>query len=263
MLKRVCEFIKENIAAIITVATAILTVVYAVLRLCIYVYWRGYFARLDIDVSRMNINFDKSIFAVILIAVILFVVFLFMTWVYEIIKDIKNKVKLLDKIKAFGKGMFFSWGILFVINVPLIIFLLSVVGTSITFINMLSLFILLYVIEMLIIVMMMVTLKQSKNKEKITEDEIAIKVMSILVVMLIILASIFYVGGHTIDNRKSVQLVENEEYMISYCDGEHFVLHKVKFEKDEITIYRNEQKIVGIENCEYSIKRVKKVVVEN
>ena len=34
------KFIKENVAAIITVVTAIFTVVYAALKLCMFVYWK-------------------------------------------------------------------------------------------------------------------------------------------------------------------------------------------------------------------------------
>ena len=91
MLKKGWNFIKENVAAIITVVTAILTVVVAALRLCMYAYWQGYFTRLNIDVSIMNLNFDNSIFAVIFVSIILFVVLFFMAWVFEIISDIKKK----------------------------------------------------------------------------------------------------------------------------------------------------------------------------
>ena len=80
--------------------------------------------------------------------------------------------------------------------------------------------------------------------------------------MLIILVTTFCDGNQAIDKRNSVQLVENEEYMISYCDGEHYVLHKVKYNGEQIVIYRNEQKIVGIENCEVSIKQIKKLILE-
>lgn len=35
MIKKVWEFIKENVAAIVTVVTAVLTVVYAIMYICI------------------------------------------------------------------------------------------------------------------------------------------------------------------------------------------------------------------------------------
>lgn len=270
MIKKGWNFIKENVAAIITVVTAVLTVVYAVLRLCLYVYWKGYFTRLNIDENIMNINFDKSIYAVIFVSIILFVVLFFMAWVLEILDDIKKKEnerqikgikKILYKVKAFGKGMFFSLIILAIINAPLIMLLVSIAGVKITISNMIYLFILLYIMEMLFIFTQQTTMKKREKKEKSAERDIAIKIIQILAFILIILATLFYEGSQTIEKKSSIQLVDNEEYMITYCDGEHYVLHKVKYEGKEIAIDRNKQKIVAIEDCEYSIKKVDKVLI--
>lgn len=271
MIKKYWEFIKENVAAIIAIATAVLTVVYAALRLCVYVYWQGYFTRLNIDVSIMNINFDKSIFAVIFVSIILFVVVFFMVWVFDIIEDIKKKSKeqqikgirkWVSKVKDFGKGFFLSLIILSIINIPLTMMLVSVGGINVTTINTIYIFVLLYIMEMLFIFSQMMTTKRYEKKEKITERDIAIKIIEILAVVLLILAVLFHGGSQAIEKKTNVQLVENGEYMMSYCDGEYYVLHKVKYEKGAIIIYRNEQKIVGIEECEYSIKKVEKVIVK-
>ena len=50
--------------------------------------------------------------------------------------------------------------------------------------------------------------------------------------------------------------------MITYCDGEHYVLHRVKYEDEVALLDKNKQKIVNIEECEISIKHVKEIVVE-
>lgn len=272
MLKKGWDFIKENVAAIVTVITAILTVVYAALRLCMYVYWKGYFTRLNIDVSIMNLNFDNSIFAVIFVSVILFVVLFFMAWVHEIISDIKKKAKerrikgfkkIFYKMRDLGKGALLSIIILSIINFPLIMLLVSVAGIGSTISNVGALFLLLYIMEMLFIFIQLMTTKKGEKKEKSKESAIALKVIEVLVFVLIILVTAFYDGNKAIDKKTHVQLVENAEYMISYCDGEHFVLHKVKYEEGEITIYKNEQKIIGVEDCEYSIKNVGKVIVDD
>ncbi len=267
MLKKSWEFIKDNVAAIITVATAVLTVVYAALRLCVYAYWKGYFTRLNMDASLMNLNFDKSIFAVIFVSIILFIVFFFMKWVFEIITDIKEKyeeqqlngkIKYAYIAKCIGKGIFFSLIILFVINVPLILMLSSVTKINASIGNMIYMFILLYIIEMLFILTQMRT---KKGGEKSTERDIALKVIQLLACILIMLASSFYVGSKAIYNKSIVQLVEDEKYMISYCDGEHYVLHKVQYTGEEIIVYRNEQKIIRIENSEIKISKIKGVCV--
>ena len=81
--------------------------------------------------------------------------------------------------------------------------------------------------------------------------------------VLVILVSSFCGGNQAISKKNNVQLVNNETYMILYCDGEHYVLHKIKYEEEEITIYRNEQKIVGMEDCEYSVKKVKNIIIKD
>lgn len=268
MLKKVWEFTKENVAAIITVVTAILTVVYAVLRLCMFVYWKGYFTRLNIDGNLMNLNFDKSIFAVIFVSVILFIVIFFMVWVFEIINDIKQKEKekslkgikkIFNWVIAFAKGLGLSFIILSIVNVPLIMLLVSVTGIDITMSNKMFLFVLLYIAEMLFIFTQKTTIEQHEKNEKTAEKDIAIKVIKILAFVLITLAALFYGGNQAIDKKTSVQLVENEEYMISYCDGDCYVLHKVDYIEGKIIVYANEQKIVNIEGYEVIIKQIEEV----
>lgn len=271
MLKKVWKFTKENVAAIITVATAILTVVYAVLRLCMFVYWKGYFTRLNIDGNLMNLNFDKSIFAVIFVSVILFIVIFFMVWVFEIINDIKQKEKekslkgikkFLNWIIAFGKGLGLSFVILSIVNIPLLMLLISVTGIDITMSNKMFLFVLLYIAEMLFIFTQKTTIEQHETKEKTAEKDIVIKVIGILAFVLITLAALFYEGNQAIDKKTSVQLVENEEYMISYCDGGCYVLHKVDYVDGKIIVYRNEQKVISTENCEVSIKQINEISIK-
>ena len=272
MLKKGWNLIKENVAAIITVVTAILTVVYAALRLCMYAYWKGYFTRLNIDVSIMNLNFDNSIFAVIFVSIILFVVLFFMAWVFDIISAIKKKAKerylkgikkILYKIGDFIIGALFSLIMLSIINLPLIMLLVAATGINSTISNVGTLFLLLYIMEMLFIFIQLMTTKQDEKKEKAKESTITLIVIEVVTFVLIILAATFYYGNKAIDKKTHVQLVENGAYMISYCDGEHYVLHKVDYGEEKITIYRKEQKIVGIENCEYSIKKVEKIIIED
>ncbi len=271
MLRRVWNSIKDNVAAYITVITAILTVVYALLKLCVYVYWKGYFTRLSIDVGVMNMDFDKTIFAVVFVAIVLFVVFFFLSWVKAILTDIKNKVRNRGVkgignwfyiIKMFGLGLFMSLGILSLINIPLILLCKTGNGVYGEINNTLLLIAVLYALEMLFVLFQMVEVGQSEESENVTERKIAMFVIKTLVYILIVLATIYYAGGQAIEQKKSVQLVEKEQYMISYCSGDYFVLHKVKYEENRVVIYKNEQKIVGIENCEYIIRSIDEVDFE-
>lgn len=269
-MEKLWIFLKENVAAIITAVTAMLTVVYAALRLCIYVFWRGYFNRLYIDVSMMNLNFDNCIFAVVFVSIILFVVSFFVTWVHEINDDIKKREKERD-LKRVRKIFFCLWNrikcllisvlIMSIINIPLTMLLMSLIEMEGTISNAVVLFFLLYIIEMLFGSIQRISIKPSKMKDK--ERELVLKIIAALVCIFVVLVMVFCDGNQIIDRKARVQLVSNEEYMISYCNGKNYILHRVEYEEGELVIHRNEQKIIGIEDCEYIIKKVEKVVVED
>ena len=55
-MKKLWKIIKENITVVLAMTTAFLSVVYAGIRLMIYVYWMGYFKELNIDANVMNIS---------------------------------------------------------------------------------------------------------------------------------------------------------------------------------------------------------------
>lgn len=271
MLKRIWSFVKENVAAIITIATALLTIVYAILRLCIYIYWKGYFGRLNIDASIMSLNFDNSIYLVIFISVILLIVLFFMSWVYEVVNDIVKKDNELkhSKIKkicykpiTFCKIVFISFVILSMINLSLVIFLVAMAQAKVTIVSMMALWLVLYVIEMFFLISYRITTKEKNDKEKRSEKNIPIVIIEVLLVTAFGLSILFYCGAYAIEEKTQIQLVENEQYAITYCDGEHYVLHKVKFDGEVAAICKYEQKIVNIEDCEIYVKKVNKVIIE-
>lgn len=61
-MKKLWKIIKENITVVLAMTTAFLSVVYAGIRLMIYVYWMGYFKELNIDANVMNINYEGNLF---------------------------------------------------------------------------------------------------------------------------------------------------------------------------------------------------------
>lgn len=264
MIKKIWDFVKENIVTIVTVVTAIISVGYAIIRLLIYVYWRGYFSKLNISVSIMNLKFQKSIFEIIFVSIILIIVGYFMFWVMDIINDFKENSLKQNRIIIFFKKLILSFGILSVVNIPLIILLGAAAKIDFTLKNMILLIIMLYVIEIFFILIHIFSKSSSdKKKDKTIEWKIGSVIVELFLFILMFLALTFYIGDTTIDHKTSVQLVENGEYMISYCDGEQYVLHRVKYEKGNLTIYRNEQKIVKIDDYEYCVKGIESILIED
>ena len=74
-MKKLWKIIKENITVVLAMTTAFLSVVYAGIRLMIYVYWMGYFKELNIDANVMNINYEGNLFQVIFLAGLLLLLF--------------------------------------------------------------------------------------------------------------------------------------------------------------------------------------------
>lgn len=272
MTRKIWGFIRENVAAIIAVSTATFTVIYAALRLYMYVYWSGYFTSLNIDVSMMDLNFDQSIYAVVFAAIIFVALILFMGWVFRIINDImresneekkKGIRKFLNKLKSYFKGLFLSLIILAIVNCPLVILLVALAGINSTIGSFIGLLIILYIFEMLFLGIFMITAKQNEKKNETIEINITVKIFALLAYVLIVLVTSFSMGSKAIHNRTTVQLVEDGGYMISYCDGERYVLHKVQYKNGEVIIYKNQQKIVRVEDCEYRVKKVEKVILND
>ena len=60
-MRRLWKIIKENFPVALAMATTFLSIVYAGMRLMIYVYWMGYFKELNIDANILEITM-KAIF---------------------------------------------------------------------------------------------------------------------------------------------------------------------------------------------------------
>ena len=105
------------------------------------------------------------------------------------------------------------------------------------------------------------TSKKHKSNDKVKERDIVIMIIKAILCVFIVTVSLFWMGNQAIEKRTSIQLVENEEYMITYCGGDNYMLHRVSYASGEVIIYRNEQKIVDKVNCEISVKKVKKVEI--
>ena len=64
-MRRLWKIIKENFPVALAMATTFLSIVYAGMRLMIYVYWMGYFKELNIDANILEINYEGNLFQVI------------------------------------------------------------------------------------------------------------------------------------------------------------------------------------------------------
>ncbi len=57
-----------------------------------------------------------------------------------------------------------------------------------------------------------------------------------------VLATLYYTGSKQFENQREVRMVNEGNYIITYSDHEHYVLHRSEKVGNEILVYRNEQK---------------------
>ena len=269
-MKKIWCLIKENYKIIIALTTVFITMVYALLKLIIYVFWSGYFRELDIDKSLMNLNFDgyvlNSIYFAIVFAVIIFMMIIVYIENDNIIYYIKEKdMRLVGKckmvIKIFLKNFIRTFCWLFMSNIPLAITICVLTHEEIK--NFWAFSILLFFLESMELISIRLNADDSSKGNKSLEDKISNLIFMTVVLSSAFIAVVYMLGSKAVTNKNNIQLVNGTDYAITYCDGNSFVLHKVDVKDKRIIIYRSQQKIIDAKNCEYSVVGVEEVVVDD
>lgn len=88
-MRRLWKIIKENFPVALAMATTFLSIVYAGMRLMIYVYWMGYFKELNIDANILEINYEGNLFQVIFYGGII----LLIVYIYGMLDETYKKVR--------------------------------------------------------------------------------------------------------------------------------------------------------------------------
>lgn len=127
MLKVVWDEFKKNYAALITIATTFVTVIYAIIKFVIYTYWSGYFRRFDIDRTFMKLDYNgiiyQSIFVFVLVLAVIYVMCTLET-IYEnnwIELKKKQSKKVFEFIKMVVLDLCITAVLLMAVNCPCVI----------------------------------------------------------------------------------------------------------------------------------------------
>lgn len=272
MLKKIWEMLKENYMVILAIFTTIFTIVYATLKLAIYVYWSGYFHELNIDSSFMRINYDGFVFQAIFFSVIVIII-LYLTWMVNgIFTNIqkrlwKKEAKPIEKVGVFIKigvldalvcGIFLS-----IANGPLVIVVCVWRQIELSFINIFITLSYLCIAEILILIIQKINADDKNATKKSLESRILTVLLLTLTFAGFGLAGTYYYGSKALEENKEIRFVGNEQYAITYSDGDKYILHKIQFDGIMVTINRNEQKIISNENCTYIVRHIDKIVISD
>lgn len=258
--------IKDNFTIILAVCTTLLTILYAILKLIIYVYWKGYFSKLNIDDGLINLNFDGFVFQVVFFGLII----LFISYLFWMVKNffVQNKKRLWDnekRFKNFIKLVFISFIysiLLFSLgNIPAVAVLSVLLQVEMTSSNIGKLLFFLYVMELLFIIIHLIEVKDINISEKNLEKKIAESFFKLLTYICFILSFMFYFGNSSIEKKNKIFMMEDNQYAITYSNENYYILHKAILEEKVLTIFKNEQMIISKENCKYVVEYVDDVIV--
>lgn len=269
-MKIIWNILKENYKIIIALSTVFITMVYALLKFIIYVFWSGYFRELNIDKSLMNLNFDGYVLNSIFFSIVFAVIIFMMKSLYDvndnIISYIKDReMRFVEKcklvIKVCLKNFIRSLCWLFISNIPLAITICVMMHKEIKYFWAFSIILLL--IESMELISIRLNADGSSKNNKSLEDKISNCIFMTVFLSSVFIAVMYMLGSKSVTNKKDIQLIKGTDYAITYSDGNSFVLHKVEVEDKKVIIYRNQQKIIDAGNCEYSVIGVEEVVVDD
>ena len=262
-IKKKLDSIKEYSGAIIACCSVILTIIYSVFCFFINVYHIGYFNSLNINLENIKIDYSgifyKIISAFIFILIFLYLVLSFkesVTITKEKINNIWiNKNGICNKILNIIEIAITSFCELLVIFLPVVICLILISNNiNLTFGEIVKFAGVLYILFFIISIFKF-------NSINLNSKELGSKIFIIISIILLVIVSLFYFGKNKINNSTTMPIIQDQQYAITYNNDDYFILHKISIEDNILKIYKNKQKIIKIEDCEYEIMEFKDVVL--
>lgn len=272
MVKKLWNWLIENFKEVLAVCTAGLTVIYTAFRLVAYVYWYGYFKRLNIDSRFIKVDYEGTIFQVVFFFVVVLVMIYMMDYWLELVgttakrlwkKDVKWYSNLLPGIViAFWSAL--SWAFFgSIANVPLIVTLCVYLEIEINALIIIGLAIIMSIVEIFCAIVMKISNHESDAEKQSLTSKITVALTMGVICTGIVLAGTYYSGSIALKEQDRLFLVENGQYAITYNDGSRYILHGVVIENEKAYVDRNKQKIVEIEGLEYEVKYFDEIKVGN
>lgn len=250
--------VKENYAAVLAIGTAFVTVIYAMLRFMMFLYWSGYFKALNIDINLMSLDYSGMILYAIFLCVVLLLLIYMCVEMCSIIRKMNARIKergnnkLWNVIKCVMVDLLISVCCLLLGNIPIILILLVVSHINLTVSSFLGIFCVLYVTEIVI-----VFLETKKEKDYQVEGF----VIAAIIFVPTVLALLYFNGANSMEQMKNIRVTAEEKYAVVYCDGERYILESIEFNGgNEAIIDTCNQKIIGVSDVEIisvPVERVK------
>jgi len=248
--KLIWEKIKGDNSTILAILAMISTIIYAYFKFVNYMYWREYFRTLNMDANFMKMNYS-GIFVWVFFIFVIIVLLIAILWLLNDSYINKKKkaikegnYKTFKKRVRIAKNIFLTtWLVFGFANILLLCFLFFTKISD----NFLPPLIFLATLFPLIIIL----------------RDFKLLIASLFSVAIIAPGISSTLGSTAMEVKTEMYLVENEQYVITYNDGEKYILHKIQIKENKAIINRNEQKIIEVKDCEYITKTVNEVTFED
>ena len=238
----------------------------------VYIFWLGYFHELDIDTCFIKIRYDGFVFQVMFIAIILCAVMFVMSCVENIFKNRWNTIKTQKEnvVRKIGNNIiiiiievFVALVILGIINIPISMTLCAWNKVECTLKNMILMIMLLCLLESAFLISTQIN-NIGTYKEKLNaENRLFVNIFITIFFVCIVCAGTYYSGSQSILSQNQAKLVEEDKYMITYSDGDRYILHGVVVAEETLTIKRSEQKVINNLDVICKSKTFKEIIVSD
>ena len=233
-MDRLFNTFKENYQMVITIGTAVLTILYGFICCCIYIYNKGYFTAINMEPNLMKVNYIEYIYY--LIFTLFYFIFFYFTadWYYSIFSNNDNFLKKLI-------------GSFFILFITLLIFIYSfdclihhklelkrLISQS-TFIYISIEFILLFIIY-------------TNRKKPFKKQTLEYLLIAIILVSPCITSTVYDQGYDSFKNKSLFTTTLANDYVVMYCNGDQYILCPYELKNNILIIDTNKHKVVSVEN---------------
>lgn len=274
-MDKIREKIFKDITSLIATITAILAITLAIIKLLSYSYWKGYLTYFNISSEYIRLNNDNIILELVFYSIIILALLYFYLTIYEFfdrgMKKVANEKGILKKVSAFVRELLvfilLSSILMTSINIPILwasIISLNTTGEG-SFIGAL---LVLNLSEIISIPLLWLTNFDKRKKQKDTEENEediesrhATKILLGIVIASFIIAGLYRLGRESGNKKSDFNVVNNGEFVIAYMFDNKCILLSSEIDDTSITIEKNKQKIVDINDIEYEIIKFDSTVI--
>lgn len=237
-MDRLFKTIKENYQMVITIGTAILTILYGFICCCTYIYNKGYFAAINMDPSLMKVNYIEYIYY--LIFTLFYFIFFYFTacWYYSTFSN-NNNNNFLNKLI----GSFF---ILFITSLIFIYSFDCLIHHKLELKRLVSYSAFIYISIEFILLFIIYTNRKKPFKMQTLEYLL----IAIILVFPCITSTVYDQGYNSFKAKPLYTATIKNDYVVMYCNGDHYILCPYELNNDILTIDTSTHKVVNVENTD-------------